>query len=239
MDFALSAEQKMIRDLCRDFAEDEIQPLAEEIDRTRPVPLRDCPQDGGIGAAGAAIPRRVWRCGRGLPVLLPRPRRDRSWRRLSRHHDGGAHLARRDTVLSVRQEEQKQRYLVPLARGEHLWSFGLTEPGAGSDSAGTQTHAELRDGAWHINGAKNFITNAGTEMTGGVTITAVTGTLPTATWRSRTSSSPRARLATCIGKRLSQDGLARSDTRPLSFEDCQVPEENRIGERGEGFRHSR
>src|SRR5438045_9769407 len=72
-------------------------------------------------------------------------------------------------------QEQKERFLSPLARGEQLWAFGLTEPGAGSDSGGTQTRAVLRDGCWHINGSKAFITNAGTDMTGGITITAVTG----------------------------------------------------------------
>src|SRR5581483_5807972 len=75
-------------------------------------------------------------------------------------------------------EEQKEQYLPPLASGERLWAFGLTEPGAGSDSGSTQTRAVLHDGYWHINGSKAFITNAGTDMTGGVTITAVTGTRP-------------------------------------------------------------
>src|SRR5260370_38553291 len=75
-------------------------------------------------------------------------------------------------------KEQKERYLPPLARGEQLWSFGLTEPGAGSESGGTRTRAVLRDGSWHINGSKAFITNAATSITGAVTMTAVTGKRP-------------------------------------------------------------
>src|SRR5260370_31899173 len=75
-------------------------------------------------------------------------------------------------------QEQKQRYLPLLASGQQLWAFGLTEPGAGSDSGGTQTRATLQNGQWHINGSKAFITNAGTEITGGVTITAMTGRRP-------------------------------------------------------------
>src|SRR6185437_9277501 len=75
-------------------------------------------------------------------------------------------------------EEQKQRYLPPLTQGKQLWSFGLTEPGAGSDSGNTQTRAELFDGQWHINGSKTFITNAGTDISGGVTIAATTGRRP-------------------------------------------------------------
>jgi butyryl-CoA dehydrogenase len=132
-------------------------------------------------------------------------------------------------------EEQKQRYLVPLARGEQLWSFGLTEPSAGSDSAGTQTRAELKQGTWRINGAKNFITNAGTEMTGGVTITAVTGRRQDGHKEITNIIVPKGTPGYVIGQPYHKMGWRASDTRPLSFEDCRVPEENTIGRRGEGF----
>jgi short-chain 2-methylacyl-CoA dehydrogenase len=133
-------------------------------------------------------------------------------------------------------EEQKQQYLVPLARGEQLWAFGLTEPGAGSDSAGTQTRAELSDGVWHINGAKAFITNAGTDMTTGVTITAVTGKQADGHNEITNIIVPRNTPGYVIGNAYHKMGWRASDTRPLAFEDCQVPEENIIGARGDGFR---
>jgi butyryl-CoA dehydrogenase len=133
-------------------------------------------------------------------------------------------------------EEQKRRHLVPLARGEQLWAFGLTEPGAGSDSAGTQTRAELSDGVWHINGSKAFITNAGTQMTGGITITAVTGMQPDGHKEITNLIVPQGTPGYIIGNLYHKLGWRASDTRPLSFEDCQVPDENRLGECGDGFR---
>jgi short-chain 2-methylacyl-CoA dehydrogenase len=133
-------------------------------------------------------------------------------------------------------EDQKRRYLVPLARGEQLWAFGLTEPGAGSDSAGTQTRAELNDGVWHINGSKAFITNAGTQMTGGITITAVTGMQPDGHKEITNLIVPQGTPGYIVGSPFHKMGWRASDTRPLSFEDCQVPDENRLGERGDGFR---
>ncbi len=133
-------------------------------------------------------------------------------------------------------DEQKERYLTPLARGEQLWSFGLTEPGAGSDSAGTETRAVLRDGSWHINGSKCFITNAGTDMTGGVTITAVTGKTRDGHKEITNIIVPKGTPGYIIGNAYHKMGWRASDTRPLSFEDCCVPEGDTIGKRGEGFR---
>jgi short-chain 2-methylacyl-CoA dehydrogenase len=132
-------------------------------------------------------------------------------------------------------EEQKQRYLVPLARGERLWGFGLTEPGAGSDAGATETRAELRDGRWIINGTKAFITNSGTDLTGGTTITAVTG-----------PGGPHGREITNLIVPQDTPGFSRSqgyrkmgwrasDTRELSFVDASIPEENLLGERGRGL----
>jgi butyryl-CoA dehydrogenase len=131
---------------------------------------------------------------------------------------------------------QKERFLTPLVRGEQLWAFGLTEPEAGSDSGGTQTRAELRDGQWHINGSKAFITNAGTEMTGGVTITAVTSQRANGRKEITNIIVPIGTPGYIIGKPYKKMGWKASDTRPLSFEDCAVPEENILGQRGEGFK---
>jgi butyryl-CoA dehydrogenase len=133
-------------------------------------------------------------------------------------------------------KEQKERFLPPLASGKQLWAFGLTEPGAGSDSGGTQTRATLHDGFWHINGSKAFITNAGTDMTGGVTITAVTGTRPDGRGEITNIIVPKGTPGYVIGNPYKKMGWKASDTRPLSFEECQVPEENMLGQRGEGLK---
>ncbi len=133
-------------------------------------------------------------------------------------------------------EEQKQRYLPPLARGEQLWAFGLTEPGAGSDSGGTLTRAALQHGHWHINGSKAFITNAGTDMTGGVTITAVTGMHPDRRKEITTIIVPKNTPGYIIGKPYKKMGWKASDTHPLIFEDCVVPESDILGQQGDGFK---
>jgi short-chain 2-methylacyl-CoA dehydrogenase len=133
-------------------------------------------------------------------------------------------------------QEQKECFLPPLARGEQLWAFGLTEPGAGSDSGGTQTRAVLRNGNWHVNGSKAFITNAGTDMTGGVTITAVTGTRPDGHQEITNIIVPKGTPGYSIGNPYKKMGWKASDTRPLTFEECVVPEENMLGQRGEGFK---
>jgi short/branched chain acyl-CoA dehydrogenase len=133
-------------------------------------------------------------------------------------------------------EAQKQKYLVPLARGEMLWGFGLTEPQAGSDAGGARTRAELRDGMWTINGTKAFITNSGTDMTGGTTITAVTGT----DGRGRPEISnivvPQNTPGFARSKKYRKMGWRASDTRELSFADAKVPEENLLGQRGKGLK---
>src|SRR3989440_7013511 len=115
-------------------------------------------------------------------------------------------------------KEQKERFLSPLARGEQLWSFGLTEPEAGSDSGGTQTRAVLQNGYWHINGSKAFITNAGTDMTGGVTITAATRMRPHGHKEITNIIVPKNNPGYIICKPYKKMGWKASDTRPLTFE---------------------
>jgi butyryl-CoA dehydrogenase len=132
--------------------------------------------------------------------------------------------------------EQKERYLPALTRGEQLWSFGLTEPEAGSDSGGTHTRAVLQDGQWHINGSKCFITNAGTAMTGGVTIAAATGTRADGRKEISNLIVPKDTPGYVIGNPYKKMGWKASDTRPLAFEDCVIPAENMLGQRGDGFK---
>jgi alkylation response protein AidB-like acyl-CoA dehydrogenase len=134
-------------------------------------------------------------------------------------------------ILLFGSEEQKQQWLPDLASGRKLAAFGLTEPGAGSDAAASRTTAELRDGQWVVNGSKIFITNAGTDITACVTITARTG-------EGEISNLivPNGTPGYEISAPMEKLGWRASDTRELSFEDCSVPEENLLGPRGEGFR---
>jgi short-chain 2-methylacyl-CoA dehydrogenase len=236
MDLSLSAEQKMTRDLCRDFAEAEIQPHAEELDRSGEFPYEIVRKMARLGLLGLPFPEEYGGAGADfLSYCLALEEIGRGDAAVGITME--AHTSLGATPFHLfGTEQQKQRYLVPLARGEQLWSFGLTEPGAGSDSGGTQTRAELRDGAWHIDGAKSFITNAGTEMTGGVTITAVTGTRPDGRLEITNLIVPKGTPGYAIGNAYHKMGWRASDTRPLAFEDCQVPAENVIGGRGDGFR---
>jgi butyryl-CoA dehydrogenase len=236
MDFTLSAEQQMIRDLCRDFAAAEIKPHAEEMDRSGAFPYAIVHKMAELGLLGLPFPEEYGGAGGDfLSYCLALEEIGRGDAAVGITMEAHTSLGATPFYL-FGTEEQKQTYLVPLARGEQLWSFGLTEPGAGSDSAGTQTRAELRDNTWHINGAKNFITNAGTTMTGGVTITAVTGLQADGHKEITNLIVPRDTPGYIIGNPYHKMGWRASDTRPLSFEDCQVPVASTLGSRGDGFR---
>ncbi len=236
MDFTLSAEQQMIRTLCREFAEEEIKPHAEELDRTGEFPYAIVRKMAELGLFGLPFPEEYGGAGADfLSYCLALEEIGRGDASVGITMEAHTSLGATPFYL-FGSEEQKQRYLVPLARGEQLWAFGLTEPSAGSDSGGTETRGELRDGMWHINGAKTFITNAGTDMTGGVTITAVTGKQPDGHKEITNLIVPKGTSGYMIGNPYHKMGWRASDTRPLSFEDCQVPEENILGQRGDGFR---
>jgi short/branched chain acyl-CoA dehydrogenase len=236
MDFALNDEQKAIRDTCREFAEQEIKPLAAEMDESGKFPYDLIRKMGELGLLGLPFPEEYG--GAGADFLS--------------YCIAIEEISRGDVAVGITMEahtslgttpfylygtrEQKERYLPPLVRGEQLWAFGLTEPEAGSDAGGTQTRATLKDGYWHINGAKSFITNAGTDITGGVTITAVTGMRPDGHKEITNIIVPKGTPGYIIGKPYKKMGWKASDTRPLSFEDCQVPEENMLGKPGDGFK---
>jgi short-chain 2-methylacyl-CoA dehydrogenase len=236
MDFTLNEEQQAIRETCRDFAKQEIKPLAEEMDRTGEFPYEIVRKMGELGLLGLPFPEEYG--GAGADFLS--------------YCIAIEEISRGDVSVGITMEahtslgaspfylfgsnEQKEHYLPPLARGEKLWAFGLTEPEAGSDSGGTQTRAVLRDGSWHINGSKNFITNAGTEMTGGVTITAVTGQRHDGRNEITNIIVPKGTPGYIIGNAYKKMGWRASDTRPLTFEDCNVPEGNILGQRGDGFK---
>ena len=236
MDFALNEEQLAIRDTCREFAEQEIKPLAEEMDRTGAFPYALVRKMGELGLLGLPFPEEYGGAGGDfLSYCL-------AIEEISRGDVSVGITMEAHTSLGASpfyhygNKGQKERFLSPLARGEQLWAFGLTEPGAGSDSGGTQTRGVLRDGFWHINGSKAFITNAGTDMTGGVTITAVTGQRPDGRKEITNIIVPKGTPGYIIGNPYKKMGWKASDTRPLTFEDCVVPEGDILGQRGDGFK---
>src|SRR5579884_2065414 len=236
MNFDLTDEQKAIRDLCREFAREEVAPQAERNDREERFPYDLVRKMAELGLMGLPFPEKYGGAGADTVsyalAVMEIARADASTGiTLAAHVSLGA-----SPFFLFGTEAQKEKYLVPLARGEMLWGFGLTEPGAGSDAGGTQTRAELRDGKWVINGTKAFITNSGTEITGGTTITAVTG-----------GTNGRREISTLVvpqdtpgftrSKKYKKMGWRASDTRELSFQDAEVPEENLLGERGRGLKN--
>ena len=231
MDFDLSPEQELIRDTVRTFARERVEPIAAELDRDGRFPYELVAELAGLGLMGLPIPEEYGGAGGDTLsyaiAIEELTRIDSSVAITVAAHTSLGTMP----ILLYGTEEQKRRWLPELASGRRLAAFGLTEPDAGSDAGATRTTAELRDGSWIVNGSKLFITNAGTDITWGVTITARTGddaisnvVVENGT-PGYTISSPMKKL-----------GWRASDTRELSFEDCAVPEENLLGERGAGFR---
>ncbi|MDQ2904403.1 MAG: acyl-CoA dehydrogenase family protein [Chloroflexota bacterium] len=236
MDFSLNEEQVAIRHTCREFAEQEIKPRAEEMDRTGAFPYDLMRKMGELGLLGLPFPEEYGGAGADfLAYCLAIEEISRGDVSVGITMEAHTSLGATPFYL-FGSEEQKQRFLRPLASGEHLWAFGLTEPEAGSDSGGTQTRALLRDGQWHINGSKAFITNAGTDMTSGVTITAITGKRADGRNEITNIIVPKGTPGYSIGKPYKKMGWKASDTRPLSFEDCAVPAGDILGKCGDGFK---
>jgi butyryl-CoA dehydrogenase len=235
MDFDLNEEQKAIQSLCREFARDEVRPRAERMDAEAAFPYDLVKKMAELGLMGLPFPEEYGGAGADTVsyalAVFEIARADASTAiTLAAHVSLGS-----APFFLFGTEAQKQKYLVPLARGEQLWGFGLTEPAAGSDAGAISTRAELRDGSWIVNGTKAFITNSGTDITGGTTITAVTG--KDANGRSEISNLiiPQATPGFTRAKQYKKMGWRASDTRELSFVDASVPAENLLGERGRGL----
>jgi short/branched chain acyl-CoA dehydrogenase len=227
----LTDEQQNIRRLVRDFAEAEVKPVAEELDREKRFPYEIVEKLGELGLMGIPYPEEYG--GGGADTLAYAI----AIEELARVDSSVAITVAANTSLGTwpiyafGSEEQKAEWMPELCAGRKLGSFGLTEPEAGSDAGNTKTTARLEDGQWVVNGAKQFITNAGTDISGFVTITAVTGDkeisnilVPTGT-PGYTVEPPYRKM-----------GWNASDTRPLAFDDCRVPEANLVGRRGDGFK---
>src|SRR5919198_5649952 len=175
MDFDLSQEQQDFRRSVREFAEEVIAPRAEEMDRREEFPLDIVKQMGELGLFGLPFPEEYGGQGADfLTLCIAIEELARIDSSVAITLEAGVGLGA-NPIYKFGTEEQKERWLAPMCRGETLGSFGLTEPGGGSDAGATKTTARLEGGEWVINGSKAFITNSGTEITGLVTITAVTG----------------------------------------------------------------
>jgi short/branched chain acyl-CoA dehydrogenase len=230
VNFDLSPEHELIRSTVREFAEERVAPVAEELDREHRFPYELVEQMAELGLMGMPIPEEYG--GGGTDTLSyaiaveELTRIDSSVAiTLAAHVSLGTM-----PIFLFGSEEQKREWLPDLASGRKLAAFGLTEPGAGSDAAATRTRAELRDGEWVVNGSKIFITNAGTDISACVTITALTGDDEISNL-----IVPNGTPGYEISPPMRKLGWRASDTRELSFKDVRVPEGNLLGERGKGF----
>jgi short/branched chain acyl-CoA dehydrogenase len=235
MNFDLTDDQKAIQRLARDFAQNEVRPRAEEMDREEAFPYDLVVQMAELGFMGLPFPEEYGGAGADTVsyalAVMEIARVDASTAiTMAAHISLGA-----SPFYLFGTEEQKQRYLVPLAQGKMLWGFGLTEPNAGSDAGNVQTKARLEGGQWVINGTKAFITNSGTAISGGTTITAATGTRADGKPEISNLIVPQETPGFTRSKKYKKMGWRASDTRELSFVDAKVPEANLLGERGEGF----
>ncbi|MGH2850097.1 MAG: acyl-CoA dehydrogenase family protein [Solirubrobacteraceae bacterium] len=231
MDFDLTAEHALVQQTVREFAQDRVAPAAAELDRTKSFPYEIVRELGSLGLMGIPFPAEYG--GAGADTLS--------------YALAVEELARVDSSVAITlcahislgtqpiymfgTEEQKLEWMPRLCSGELLGAFGLTEPEAGSDAGNTRTRARLEGSDWVIDGAKQFITNAGTDISGLVTITARTG--------EREISNlivPNGTPGYEQGEPYRKMGWNASDTRPLQFTDCRVPATNLLGQRGDGLR---
>ena len=231
MDFDLPDDHELIRRTVRDFAEQEVAPVAEELDRTKAFPYAIVKQLGELGLMGIPFPEEYGGGGGdSLAYAI-------AVEELTRVDSSVAITLCAHTSLGTQPiylfgtEEQKQEWMPKLTSGEVLGAFGLTEPEAGSDAGNVRTRASLSDGEWTINGTKQFITNAGTDISGVVCITAKTGDDEISNLIVANGTPGYSQ-----GEPYRKMGWNASDTRPLTFEDCIVPEENLLGPRGGGFK---
>ncbi|HZI17409.1 MAG TPA: acyl-CoA dehydrogenase [Pyrinomonadaceae bacterium] len=232
MDIELSEEQQQIRMSVREFAEGEIRPHVREWDEAQHFPVELLPKLAEQGFMGVIFPEEYGGAGMGyveyVTIIEELSRVDGSV---------GISVAAHNSLCSNHiymfgTEEQKRKYLVPLASGEKLGAWGLTEPQAGSDASGTRTTAVRRDGGWVVNGSKNFITHA----IHGDTCVAMAST--DRAMRSKGITAfifEKGTKGFSPGKKEDKLGLRASETASVIFEDCLIPDENRLGPEGFGF----
>ena len=235
--YELSREHEEFRRSVREFAEAEIAPYAAQWDREHHFPVDVVQKMGKLGLFGLTAPEQYGGAGEdgdftSLCVAIEEIGRVDQSMGITLEAAVGLGI---NPLLAYGTDEQRDTWLPALVAGESLAGFGLTEPGAGSDAGATRTRAELADGEWVVNGAKQFITNSGSELTSIVTVTARTGTREDGSAEISTIIVPSGTPGFTAEKAYDKLGWHASDTHPLSFVDVRVPEENLLGERGRGY----
>jgi len=235
MSFELSPEHETFRKVVREFAETKIAPHAARWDREHHFPVEVVQGLGELGVFGLIAPEEYGGSGGDFTSLCVAieeiGRVDQS---LGITLEGAVGLGI-NPILTYGTEEQKQRWLPDLVTGRALAGFGLTEPGSGSDAGDTATKAVLDGDEWVIDGAKQFITNSGTPITSCVTVTARTGTLPDGRAEISAFIVPSGTPGFTVEPAYDKLGWHASDTHPLTFTGCRVPQDHLLGERGRGF----
>jgi len=235
LDTRLTDEQQSLRKTVEQFAREVVAPVAAHHDRTATFPYEVVAQMGEMGLFGLPFPEEYGGMGGDYFALcLALEELARVDQSVAITLEAGVSLGAMP-VFRFGTEAQKQQWLPSLTAGTALGAFGLTEPGAGSDAGGTRTTAVLEDGAWRINGSKEFITNSGTDITTLVTCTAVTGLKEGGRKQISSFLVPVPTPGFTAQPAYHKVGWHASDTHPLSFEDVRVPEENLLGERGRGY----
>ncbi len=236
MDFTLSKEHEMARALFKEFAEKEVKPLAQEVDENEAFPRETVEKMAKLGFLGIPVPKEYG--GQGCdPLTYAMCVEELSKVCGTTGVIVSAHTSLCcDPIMTYGTEEQKQKYLIPLAKGEKLGAFGLTEPGAGTDAQGQQTKAVLDGDEWVLNGSKCFITN-GKEADVYV-IFAITGTVEKRGRMTKEISAFIVEKGTpgfTFGTKEKKMGIRGSSTYELIFTDCRIPKENMLGQQGKGF----
>ena len=235
MDFDLTPEQEEFRRAIRAFAEEVIAPRAADMDRAEELPMDIVKQMGELGLFGIPFPEEYDGQGADLMTLcLAIEEIARVDSSMAITLEAAVGLGA-NPIFQFGTEEQKQRWLRPMCRGEILGAFGLTEPGGGSDAGATKTSARLEEEEWVINGSKAFITNSGTPISKVCTITAVTGTLDDGAPEISAIIVPSDTPGFEVGGHYRKLGWRASDTHELSFNDVRVPQDNLLGDRGKGY----
>ncbi len=235
LDFRLPSEYEDLRKTVEEFARDEVAPVIGEYYERGEFPYPIVAKMGAMGLLGLPFPEEHGGMGGDYFALCL------TLEELARVDSSVAITVEAATSLGAMPiyrfgtDEQKARWLPSLTSGQKIGAFGLTEPGSGSDAGALATTARLDGDEWVINGTKAFITNSGTDITGLVTVAAVTGTLPDGRKEISSIIVPSGTPGFTVSKKYSKVGWCASDTRELSFSDCRVPAANLLGTRGRGF----
>lgn len=235
VDYRLSEEYEALRQSVETFAHKEVAPVIADYYEREEFPYPLVRGMGSMGLFGLPVDEEYGGMGGDYFALCL------ALEELARVDSSVAITLEAGVSLGVMpifrfgDEQQKRQWLPSLSTGERLGAFGLTEPGGGSDAGSTRTTAVLDGDEWVINGSKSFITNSGTDITGFVTVTAVTGEKPGGGKEISTIIVPSGTPGFTVAPKYSKVGWNASDTHELAFDDCRVPAENLLGQRGRGF----